>query len=99
MEIHPEDHGGSPGWRIQKDVEVSQFQYTVKMVNDTAEISEDSADAAGTISLRSWANPMSLAQLDGDVTDVCELGGVTNNSPSDVRSRAPSTIAACVWEV
>ena len=49
MEIHPEDHGGSPGRRIQKDVEVSQFQHTVKMVDDTAKSSEDSADAAGTV--------------------------------------------------
>ena len=46
VEIHPEDHGGSPGWRIQKDVEVSQFHYTV---DDAAGSSEDSADAAGTV--------------------------------------------------
>ena len=49
VEIHPEDHGGSPGRRIQKDVKVSQFQHTVKMVDDTAESSDDSADAAGTV--------------------------------------------------
>ena len=49
VEVLLEDYGGSPGRRIQKDVEVSQFRYTVKMVDDTAESSEDSADAAGTV--------------------------------------------------
>ena len=43
----------------------------------------------------SHANPMSLAQLDDDVKDVCELGGATNNSPSDARSLAPRITATC----
>ena len=41
-----EDHGDSPGWRTTK---IHQLQYTVKMVDDTAESPEDSAGAAGPV--------------------------------------------------
>ena len=51
-----EDHGDPLSWRIQKNVEIFQLQYTVKVVRDTAEISEDSEDAAG--SLRSWSRSL-----------------------------------------
>ena len=43
----------------------------------------------------SHANPMALVLLDEDVTDVCELGGAMNNSPSDARSLAPRITATC----
>ena len=51
---------------------------------------------------RPWtlhANPMSMVLLDEDVKVVCDLGFATNSSPSDAPSRAPSTIATCVWQV
>ena len=59
-------------------------------------------DSLQSTSGRPWtshANPMSMVLLDEDVKDVCELGFATNNSPSDVRSRAPCTTATCVWQV
>ena len=41
----------------------------------------------------------SLAQLDGDVRDVCELGGVTNNSGHFVKPRRSSGAAGASQDV
>ena len=79
MEIHPEDHGGSPGRRIQKDVEVSQFQHTVKMVDDTAESSEDSADAAGAVHRKAGyghddhANKFPQSKLNSELWEMLQI--------------------------
>ena len=44
-----EDRGDSTTFGFRKPKKIHQFQYTIKMVDDTAEGSEDSADAAGPV--------------------------------------------------
>ena len=60
--------------RIQETHKDSQFQYTVKMVDDTAESSEDSADATGpvhlvTVIMRTSSGSPSTTANSGDASD------------------------------
>ena len=65
-----EERGDSPGVRIQKNVEIPQLQYIVKMVDDTADdIQKDEKLVEVTVIMRTNSGSPSTTANSGDASD------------------------------